>query len=126
MDTIDQIRLKNLNYLISREGSLKAFCDKSDKPAAQISQLRGKNPTRGVGDKLAREFEVTFGLEHGWMDHSNPDPTESVNSILKLVQDSIDTLCLSEHEAELLRIFRSLDEIQQSNLMGICRQLRTE
>lgn len=40
---------------------------------SQLSQLMGKNPSKPVGDRLARKIEGKFGLPTGWLDNENHD-----------------------------------------------------
>ncbi|RQZ08931.1 hypothetical protein DF105_01110 [Burkholderia stagnalis] len=37
----------------------------------QANQLIGPNPTRGIGHKNAREIEVAYKMELGWLDHDH-------------------------------------------------------
>ncbi|RMO09248.1 Peptidase s24-like domain protein [Pseudomonas coronafaciens pv. zizaniae] len=39
-----------------------------DKAPAQVSAFGGKNPTKGIGDQIAREIEAALGLHNGYLD----------------------------------------------------------
>jgi transcriptional regulator with XRE-family HTH domain len=68
------IRHFNLQLLIQRFGTIQKLADAVGKSHSQVSQLRNQvahsttGRERGMGDKLAREFEAKLGLEEGWMD----------------------------------------------------------
>ncbi|WP_239959213.1 LexA family protein [Pseudomonas syringae] len=38
------------------------------KAPAQVSAFGGKNPTKGIGDQIAREIEAALGLHNGYLD----------------------------------------------------------
>lgn len=39
-----------------------------NKAPAQVSAFGGKNPTKGIGDQIARELEKALGLHNGYLD----------------------------------------------------------
>lgn len=41
---------------------------------AELNQIIGATPTRGLGEKRAREWESRLGLVRGWLDHEHADP----------------------------------------------------
>lgn len=65
---IMEIRHKNLNRLLERYDSQRAFADATDLPATFVSQLVTKR--RSVGERVARKIEIALSLEPGWMDSS--------------------------------------------------------
>ncbi len=73
-----EIRLINLKALITKAGSSAEFSKQSDTATSLISQIISPNPTRNVGDRLARKIEEKLGLTPGWMDtlHSLPPPVD--------------------------------------------------
>lgn len=49
------LKLKDISYLL-------------DKAPSQISAFAGKNPTKGIGDHIAREIERALELHNGYLD----------------------------------------------------------
>lgn len=68
---INEIRRDNARQLATQESSLAAFADRIDRSATQVSRFMGKNPTKGIGDKIARHIETTYGKERGWLDQDH-------------------------------------------------------
>jgi phage repressor protein C with HTH and peptisase S24 domain len=65
---IAQIRRDNARDLSNKCHGISAFAEKLGKSQSQISSMIGTNPTKNIGNKIAREIETAFGLPHGWMD----------------------------------------------------------
>lgn len=65
---IKETRLHNARLLQAEAGSQKAVCEKLGKSQSRVSAFMGDNPSKGIGDAIAREFEVAFDLPNGWMD----------------------------------------------------------
>jgi SOS-response transcriptional repressor LexA len=65
-----QIRYLNARLLILMEcaGEVTRFADRLDKSQPQASAFAGKNPTRIIGNRIAREITETFGKSSGWID----------------------------------------------------------
>jgi SOS-response transcriptional repressor LexA len=84
MDDIKTIRLRNLRALIAEAGSQANLArslggDFKDR-SSQLGQIVGKRPTRGVGDKLARQLETSMQKLRGWMDQDHTSGlTETVH-----------------------------------------------
>lgn len=111
---IYEIRRSNLQKL-AFEAGLKthaALGDLLDKPPSLISQLIGKNPTRNMGAKLAREIETAFSRPDGWLDQLHEGYT------IISVQDNGDqrVAYLAEEEYSLLRQFRRIDDDKKEAL----------
>lgn len=79
MMDINEIRWRNVRRIIhqldeeagrggDRPGGLTLFAAKLKKSTGQAAHFAGETPIKGIGDKIAREIEVAFGLERGWMD----------------------------------------------------------
>jgi len=74
MKTINEIRLANLELLISEAGTIGRLASMCGTSSVYISQLRHKarnNTTgkaRNIGDAAARKFEAGMGKPVGWMD----------------------------------------------------------
>lgn len=66
--TSTQIRLWNARYLADKDGSMTDFANKLDKGLSQIGQLIGATPIKNIGNKIAREIEIAFNQEPGWLD----------------------------------------------------------
>lgn len=60
--------MRNLRAYKDELGSFKALAEETGKEPNQITQLIGKNPTRGIGDNLAKQFERSLGLRKGSLD----------------------------------------------------------
>lgn len=77
MKTAKQIRRDNLRQLLLAHGGpagLARRMGKSDR-GSTFSQIAGPNPTRDVGDQMARELETVLGLAVGWMDRDHAGST---------------------------------------------------
>ncbi|HHQ2586108.1 TPA: LexA family protein [Providencia rettgeri] len=68
MKTIDQIRAENARKLRDSVGGNAAFASHIDREPTQVSRLIGINPTKKIGDLMARHIEKCFGLPTGWLD----------------------------------------------------------
>ncbi|AWK13299.1 LexA family transcriptional regulator [Candidatus Fukatsuia symbiotica] len=68
MKTNDKIRQDNARKLRDSTGGNKSFSMLLDREATQISRIIGKNPTKKIGDDLARHIEKCFSLPVGWLD----------------------------------------------------------
>ena len=77
---IGEIRYRHARRLIAalagnegEAGGLSEFAVKVNKSQSQVSQFAGKNPIKGIGNKIAREIEKAFGLKHGEIDRPLPE-----------------------------------------------------
>lgn len=50
-------------------GGITALGAKLNKEQNYISAIIGKNPSKNIGDKVARDIESAFNKPHGWLDH---------------------------------------------------------
>jgi hypothetical protein len=71
-----EIRRKNLRELVRKADSGAAFAKQADIAPSLLSQILSQNPTRNIGDKLARKIEERLRLPSGWLD-SNHTPEAS-------------------------------------------------
>ncbi|MBN0668966.1 helix-turn-helix transcriptional regulator, partial [Pseudomonas aeruginosa] len=62
------IRRTNALSLAEKEGGTGAFASRIDREPTQVSRLIGSNPTKNIGNKLARHIEECFDLPRGWLD----------------------------------------------------------
>ncbi|WP_374312463.1 helix-turn-helix transcriptional regulator [Dongia sp.] len=71
---ITDVRRDNLRKLIDAMGGATALALKLKYAnGTYLSQLAGPNPTRTIGEKVARNIEETLKLPSGWMDTQNAD-----------------------------------------------------
>lgn len=81
---IYEIRLKNARALAAaKKLRIADVADLLGKAPTQVSRFMGKNPTKDIGSKIAREFEAAFGVERGYLDRTNWSDAE--NGELSLV-----------------------------------------
>lgn len=67
--TSKEIRLHNARLLQSTlPGGQDEMCERLGKSQSHVSAFMGRNPRKGIGDKVAREIEAAFNLEAGWLD----------------------------------------------------------
>jgi len=66
---ISDTRLQNFRrILVERKLRLTDIADALGKAPAQVSAFGGKNPTKGIGDQIAREIEKALDLHNGYLD----------------------------------------------------------
>lgn len=66
---ISDTRLQNFRRILAEKKlRLTDVADSLGKAPAQVSAFGGKNPTKGIGDQIAREIEHALGLYHGYLD----------------------------------------------------------
>ncbi|WP_330213573.1 LexA family protein [Pseudomonas sp. Z18(2022)] len=66
---ISDTRLQNFRRVIAeRKLRLTDIAELLDKAPAQVSAFGGKNPTKGIGDQIAREIEKALKLHNGYLD----------------------------------------------------------
>ncbi len=78
MKTIQEIRRDNARKLRDGAGGNSSFAALMDREATQISRIIGKNPTKNIGDDLARHMEKCFSLPTGWLDQEHD--SSSINT----------------------------------------------
>ena len=71
MKTISDIRRDNARQLAEKCESKQEFSARIDRESTQVSRFIGKNPTKNIGDSLARHIEKCFNLPTGWMDNDH-------------------------------------------------------
>ena len=89
---IQEIRRHNAHLLAEQYKTLTAFAEAIGRPPTQVSRFMGKNPTRGIGNKIARQIENTFDKPHGWLDiyHDTRDEIRELNTTGNLVVSGYD------------------------------------
>ncbi|MFC6570494.1 LexA family protein [Pseudomonas brassicacearum] len=66
---ITETRLQNFRRLLAEKNlRLTDVAELLGKAPAQISAFGGKNPTKGIGDQIAREIEKALHLHEGYLD----------------------------------------------------------
>jgi len=66
---ISDTRLQNFRRILAeRRLRLTDIADRLGKAPAQVSAFGGKNPTKGIGDQIAREIEKALNLHSGYLD----------------------------------------------------------
>ncbi|WP_122389889.1 LexA family protein [Pseudomonas amygdali] len=66
---ISDTRLQNFRRILSEKHlKLADIADLLGKAPAQISSFGGRNPTKGIGNQIAREIEHALGLHNGYLD----------------------------------------------------------
>lgn len=76
------IRYQNTRILVDSVGGISSFAEKIGKGQSQTSQFAGTNPIKGIGNKVAREIEETFGKPHGWLDVLHQEDSDSLSDNL--------------------------------------------
>ena len=77
MDTINELRVKNLYSLVKEAGSIAKLARQHSVDATYISQLL--NGYRSFGEKAARKMELSMNLSQNWFDQ-NHDHQATVNA----------------------------------------------
>lgn len=66
---ISDTRLQNFRRVLAEKKlRLTDIADLMGKAPAQVSAFGGKNPTKGIGDQIAREIEIALQLPNGYLD----------------------------------------------------------
>lgn len=65
---IKTVRWRKARQLVEREGGISRFAERVGRTQQQANQFAGPNPTKGIGNKIARLIEQSFGLDHGYLD----------------------------------------------------------
>lgn len=68
MKTTKEIRRDNARKLRDGVGGNTYFATLIDREATQTSRFMGDNPTKNIGDDMARHIERCFDLPRGWLD----------------------------------------------------------
>lgn len=105
---ISEIRLKNAQHLANSVKGVNAFAEKLGKSQPQISCLIGKNPTRKIGSKIAREIEQAFNLEKDWLDHVHDEIWEKTNVITLQSRTDKSEPKFTDEEIRFMELLRKL------------------
>jgi phage repressor protein C with HTH and peptisase S24 domain len=66
--TREELRRENARKLASGEGGKASFARLVSMEPSQVSQLIGPNPTKNIGNSIARRIERAHHLPDGWLD----------------------------------------------------------
>ncbi|MCP4597829.1 hypothetical protein [Neptuniibacter sp.] len=66
--TIREIRYHNARLIQEACGGQLVVIDILGKSQSQVSSIMGDNPSKGIGNKIARQIEKVFGLPGAWLD----------------------------------------------------------
>lgn len=112
---INQIRRTNLQALVDTIG-LATFAEKVGRSKTQISSLT--TGWRNLGERLAREFEKSLGLEEGYFDRANAQPEKNLKTILDQVRVPLVTWesLLSDDSGEPIGIVMASTNIPSTSL----------
>ncbi|WP_157760648.1 hypothetical protein [Hydrogenovibrio halophilus] len=83
MKSIYDIRRFNAQLLCEYSGTMAEFAHRIQRAQTQVSRLIGKNPTRNIGEKLARHIEASFQLPEHWLDHQHHRGLDSLETSLR-------------------------------------------
>lgn len=99
MKTCRQIRYENARALIVKEDGPAAFARRiSDATGEtmtpqQVNSWGGPNPSRGIGDDIARRIEKAYEKEEGWLDHEWGDKA-AISEAISPLSDEAKSLIL--------------------------------
>lgn len=68
MKTVNTLRLENARILAKNYKNLAEFSRVIGREPTQVSRFMGTNPTKNIGDKIARDIERICRKEEGWLD----------------------------------------------------------
>jgi hypothetical protein len=108
---IYKIRIENARTLMQKVGGISNFSDKIGKAQSQVSRMIGIKPSKNIGSKIAREIEIKFNKELGWLDqpHDGMQVSEpaaqygTVNTGRAMIHRTIDQL--NDEEIVLVDLF---------------------
>jgi hypothetical protein len=113
-----EIRRKNLRALVERTDSGAAFAKQADIAPSLLSQILSQNPTRNIGDRLARKIEDKLGLASGWLDSIHGAPTPSrVEAVPRLSEGD------GDRYKALLTLGRLIEDFTPSELAELEAQV---
>ena len=102
METIEEIRQRNLRALLEEGLSQAEIGRAMNKSAKQVSQWFGKGSARAMSSATARQLETAVGKPRGWLDNLN-DSNSTGNRETESHSQTLDPDIL--HEAITLIVF---------------------
>jgi len=101
--TIREIRYHNARLLQESVGGQKSMIEITGKSQAQISSILGTNPSKGIGNNLARELEQTFNKPTGWLDIWHDTLTDNPANVQEEKGTYMDRIQLNQDHISLSR-----------------------
>jgi len=68
VDKVYIVRMDNLRRFVDESSSQSDLAKTLGVSDGFISQIIGKNPSRRIGEKLARQMEERLAIGYGWLD----------------------------------------------------------
>jgi SOS-response transcriptional repressor LexA len=99
MPDIYEIRLENARRL-QADMKQSDFAEKIRRAQTQVSRFMGKNPTKRIGDDMARHIEECFGLATTWLDMQHYTVQHAVAEPIKSYAVSR-TVCIPVFDAAM-------------------------
>lgn len=84
LQSISQIRYTNARQLMQDAGSQVAMRQIVNRSQSQISQIIGRNPSKAIGNSMARWLEQCFNKEYGWLDHAHSGTVDAALQSVKV------------------------------------------
>lgn len=106
---IYKIRWMNFRSLAGHKGGITEAAEKLGKSQGQVSHFGGKEPSKNIGEQIAREIEEAFELPPYWLDtlnhsaHERSQPKSNVGKV-ELGSQSVQLDPATLAEAYLLAI----------------------
>jgi SOS-response transcriptional repressor LexA len=76
MNTISDIRLANARAIAAEYKNPAEFARTIDRESTQVSRFMGANPTKKIGEKMARHIEKSCRKPNGWLDTDRSSTSE--------------------------------------------------
>ncbi len=86
---IKTLRWQKARQLVEREGGISRFAERVGRTQQQANQFAGPNPTKGIGNKIARLIEQSFGLAHGYLDRMDSESSDNLSEPASNTVDAI-------------------------------------
>lgn len=81
MNTISDIRLANARSLAAAYKNPAEFARVIDRESTQVSRFMGSNPTKNIGDRMARHIEKACKKPTGWLDTDRISSDKPANEV---------------------------------------------
>lgn len=117
MNSIYDIRLHNAQLLVNFIGNKTLFSERIERSPTQVSRIIGLNPTRNIGEKLARHIEHCFCLPKFWLDQPHQQIENIDKQINTINQDRYENLHHVLCELYQAAITKRIDESTYERLV---------